>query len=499
MFFSGSKYPPIVRLVFSRKEIFFATALLVMTAAIVTGYVLPKKYESKTTIFIEQSVITDLVKGIAVSPSMQTKIKNLTVLLTSRNMLMRVLKVMDKDLSFKNESEQETYINDIQKRIQISLNEKQGLLAISFLDRDPTFARDFVNTMARVYIEENTSTKREESTEASKFLADQIQTYKKRLDEADAAINAYKSEKGLILSSDETFIRGQISDAEKKIEELNLKLAALKGRSEILLPGKSAAAGRILRPDAQLKRLLTIYTEKNPKVIRARAALAASRGVEASASGTAAPEPVNREGMTAAQSAKLAQLEMDSIGAMIDYQNKILTDSKDVLREMPLVKAELAQRTSKRTRDADIYNQLVTRYGQSEISKQMELNDKSTTFRVIDPAVIPEFASSPNRPAIIVLGIVLGLAAGAMGAYLADRLNPTLRGAQDLKALNLPVFAVIPVISTPEEDIRKRRKDRLTVIMAGSWFVLVLLVLTVESLKLTDWAQSFLSAARHNL
>jgi len=499
MLFSRGNCPHIVSLVLLRKELFFMLALLVMTASIVIGYALPKKYESKTTIFIEQNVITDLVKGIAMTPSMQEKIKNLTVFLTSRNMITHVLKAMDKDLAFKNDSEQDVYIKDIEKRIQVSLNEKQGLLAISFLDQNPVFSRDFVNTMARVYIEENTSDKRAQSTEASKFLADQIEIYKKRLDAADAAINAYKSEQGLILSTDETFLRGQISEAEKKIEELTLKLAALTGRLEIFAPSKGVGGARpaAAGPEARLKQLLTIYTEKNPKVIRAREALAASRSGQAAFA--SAPEPVNRDGMTVAQSAKLIHLEMDSVRSMIDYQNKVLAQSEDVLRKMPQVKAELAERLTRRTRDADLYNQLVARYGQSEISRQMELKDKSTTFRVIDPAVAAEFPSSPNRPALILLGIALGLAAATLGVHLADRLDPTLRSVTDIKVLGLPILAVIPVLSTEAELLRKRRKDRLVTGLAAGYFALVLLVLTVESLKLTPLAQSLLRMTRHKL
>ena len=53
--------------------------------------------------------------------------------------------------------------------------------------------------------------------------------------------------------------------------------------------------------------------------------------------------------------------------------------------------------------EAAIYNQLVARYGQSEISKQMELKDKSTSFRIIEAAVTPEFPASPNRPAIVMI------------------------------------------------------------------------------------------------
>jgi len=501
MLFSDKKYPYILRLTVMRKELFFMVSLLCMTIAIIACYVTPRKYEARTTISIEQNVITDLVKGIAISPSMQTKIKNLTVLLTSRNMLTRVLKAMDRDLGFRNESDLETYIKDLQQRVEVSLNERQGLIAIDFKDQDRVFARDFVNTMARIYIEDNTSTKREESTEASKFLADQIQIYKKRLDAADEEINKYESEKGLILSVDDAGIRSQISEAEKQVEELTLRRNELQGKWEILAPSHaSGASGHKGKgsgsAEAELKRLLSIYTEKNPKVIRARAALNGNRN---NADPEAPHEAVNREGVTESQSARLLKLQMDAIDTMLQHENKVIEDNRALVQELPRVKADLAELTSKRAQEAEIYNQLMTRYSQSEISKQMELSDKSTTFRIIDPAVIPEFAASPNRPVFILAGIFLGVAAGFLIVYLADQLDHSIRSTQDLKAVDLPIFAVIPMITNENDTHLREKRDRLVLTVAGSYFILVLATLTVESLKLTSWVQTLLHSTLHNL
>ena len=36
----------------------------------------------------------------------------------------------------------------------VNLNERQGVFTISLRDAEPAFARDFVNTMTRIYIEQ---------------------------------------------------------------------------------------------------------------------------------------------------------------------------------------------------------------------------------------------------------------------------------------------------------------------------------------------------------
>ena len=50
-----------VRLLLRRKRLLVLMTLLVMTLGIVTSYLLPKKFEAQSTVFIEQSVISDLV------------------------------------------------------------------------------------------------------------------------------------------------------------------------------------------------------------------------------------------------------------------------------------------------------------------------------------------------------------------------------------------------------------------------------------------------------
>jgi polysaccharide biosynthesis transport protein len=478
------EYPHYKRLFSLNKELFFLVALLTMTAAIVASYAIPKKYEAKTTIFIEQNVITDLVKGIAISPSMQAKIKNLTVSLTSRNLLLQVIKERDKDLQLKSDKDQETYIKDLQRRITVNLNERQGVIIISFWDTDPRFARDFVNTMARIYIERNTSTKREESTEATKFLAEQIETFKKRVDAADEAINAFKSERGLILSSDEPYIRGEIKTAEQKLEELSIRRAEVEAQRDLRSQSKGSRASSGDQREAELKRLLSIYTEKHPKVIRARAALQSGSGSSRGSGREAAGEN--------SRTAQLIQMQLDAIKALQDHQIKIIEDSKNALREMPHIKAALAELVNKRDQEANIYNQLVARYGQSEISKEMEIKDKSIIFRIVDPAVVPEVPVSPNRPAIILAGIALGLCAGVAALYLAERFNHSIRSLQELKTLGLPVFAVIPRMTSDEETRRQAKRDNLVVVLASGYFALILGVLVMETLRAMGMSPAWL-------
>jgi len=224
-----------VHLVLQRKGLLVSIALVVMFAAIVAAYVMPKKYMAKSTVFIEQNVISDLVKGIAITPSMNMKIKAIKVTMLSRTMVLNVIKALDMDVHAASDSDLDTMIAGMQKRIGVSLDERRGVFKISLEDVDPVRARDVVNTLTRLYIEENTSTKRKESFEATQFLADQIEVFKKRIDAVEQEIDAFKTKAGQVLFANEGAIRTELNEANSKLEQLLIRINALKTSRNLLI------------------------------------------------------------------------------------------------------------------------------------------------------------------------------------------------------------------------------------------------------------------------
>ena len=113
------------------------------------------------------------------------------------------------------------------------------------------------------------------------------------------------------------------------------------------------------------------------------------------------------------------------------------------------------------TRD---YDNARMRY-QETLSKQMvaqsaeglEKEQKGQRFTIIDPAVLPERPFKPNRLAIVVVGFVLGLGAGAGLTVLKEMSDHAIRSEIVLGYLTeKPVLAVVPRIVTREDRRRNR-------------------------------------------
>ena len=112
----------------------------------------------------------------------------------------------------------------------------------------------------------------------------------------------------------------------------------------------------------------------------------------------------------------------------------------------------------------------------------MEVQDKATTFRIVDPAVIPIKPTSPDRVKIILLGIVAGLAAGFGAIVARDSLDRSVKSVDTVRALGIPVLAVIPRITDPAEIIGSRKRDHRLYAVAGVYFSVILLCLLSEVL-----------------
>lgn len=495
-----------VRLILKKKVLFIATATLIITAAVIISYVLPKKFEAQSTVFIERNVISSLIKGIAITPSMDDRLRVLLYTMKSRRLLLKVIKALDMDLNTENQAELSKMIEDLKEKTSIKTRKGSrgmDLFIISYRDKDPKFARDYVNTLVKLYIEGSLSGKRDEAYGANTFLSEQIEFFKNKLDSIDAEILKFRKEKGVFVSMDERRIVSEIIKIEERLEEIKILKMELKAKKDSMAKqmrdgNAYAVAGlkesvTISALQKRLNNLLINYTEDYPEVIKARAGIEAlKQGFKSEAEKSDASQNLNAEMLSLNPvyqelKTELVKVESDfaAMTARENHLEKLLESKKSYLRDIPAEKKKLSDMERQRAMDRQIYEKLILRLGQSEVSKQMEIQDKGASFNIVDPAVLPTKPVSPNRARIIFLGILAGLA-GAFGLiFLIDNMDTSVKTVDTLKTLGLPVLAVIPAINNLKDLNRKRRKNILLYSFAGGYMLFVLIILVLELLELT--------------
>ncbi|WP_051361200.1 XrtA system polysaccharide chain length determinant [Desulfuromonas sp. TF] len=487
-----------LQIVYTRRYLCLLIALTVMTGIIAYSYSLPRKYEADSTVFIEENVIKNLVKGIAVTPEMEDRVRVLKYALVSRDIISKVLAELEIDSTTHNDSELQALITSLQERIQISVKERNGLFTVSIVDDNPRFAQGFINRLINRYLEENLSAKREESYGASRFLHEQLALQKEKLDKAEDTIIEFRKSQGIFLSRDEKSLLEDINQYQKEIVMLRLSSDTLKARRQqlsgqlksldptVAIFSEKQVEDRIATLERRLGQLLLAYTENYPEVIRVKAEIDALRqGGEKGEEGLTesrltAVNPLHQE---IQQQRLTVEAEISSLVARQRLLKELIIAREGELKHIPENRKQLAVLEQERDSHRKLYEDLLARLGQSEVSKQMEIGGKTTNFRVVDPAVFPTVPVSPDMVRMILLAIAGGLAAGVGAAIFRDFLDGSVKNVSQLQELGVEVLAVIPRVIIPQAEARRRRKDILVFSAASVYLVGVVCLLAFEAAK----------------
>lgn len=497
-----------LRAVQTRRRLFIVVSACVAVLGVSASFFVPKVYEAQSTVFIESNVLKSLMKGITITPSMDDRIRVLRYYMLSRDMLTRTLKDLDVDADprYVDAKEFEGLVKKLQEETQIRIR-GNDLFFVSLVDPNPYFAKDYINTLVNNYVEENLSEKREESYGASRFLAEQVTFYKQKLDEIEAKITEFRKKTGIYstvneatimeqLAADEDLlkqIRGQKSEVFATIKTIRRQLEMLRETTALGYTaftsdtgGGSGEDARIQQLQAKIDDLLLVYNDQYPTVIKLRDQIEElrKRQTQNQASQVQANSVANVEQteynpvedpiyVDLKMRMNAAQSDLNALAARESELQEEIEKNQELLRNFPEDKKALNALLNEKVMQAEIYNKLMERVGVSEVSQQMEVADKATTFRIVDPAILPPKPVGPPRLFFMAVGILAGLVAGLGAVYLAEQLDGSIKKTQDLRDLGLNVLIEIPWIRSAGEIRKVRRKDRAAWAFAGVCTVLI--------------------------
>jgi len=148
----------------------------------------------------------------------------------------------------------------------------------------------------------------------------------------------------------------------------------------------------------------------------------------------------------AAKEADVARLRQ----AVSDYQHRV--------EAVPGHESELTDLMRDYETLQKSYTSLLAKKEESKISANLERQQVSEQFKILDPARLPQNPFSPDRVQMTLVGAALGMMLGvAFGAFLEYR-DTSLRSEDEiLRTLVLPVLAAIPIMTAVADRGRRRR------------------------------------------
>ena len=157
------------------------------------------------------------------------------------------------------------------------------------------------------------------------------------------------------------------------------------------------------------------------------------------------------------------------------------------LSDTPTVENEYRALTREYENTQFKYQEVRTKQREASAAQDLEAQRKGERFTLIEPPLPPEEPVSPNRPVVLVLGIVMSAGLALLAMALVEALDSSVRSAADLTRLvEVAPLAAIPLIGTAAERRRAARLRRQLWIgsVAGAFAAIALVHFFVRPLDI---------------
>jgi succinoglycan biosynthesis transport protein ExoP len=330
------------------------------------------------------------------------------------------------------------------------------LLDVTFEATDPILAARVVNAHLNNFIEQNFRSRFEAATQASNWMAGQLNEMKIKVENAEDARLEYERENQIWTIDEKSDISTQkLSELEKQLtdaqadrinKEAVYQLAQSGNYDAIAAVRESVVIQDILKQQTTLSSQYTDavsqYGPKFPKVLRIQAQL---KDLD---------QLITREKLNIGN-----QVEADYRGSR--QRELLLKEALDEQKAQVNQTAEKLVQYNILKREADTNKQLYDGMLQKLKEAGITAGLRSSNIRIVDPALIPSGPSRPNKTRNVLLSIIVGLFGGIGLAILREYLDNTVKTPDDIETLaRLPSLAVVPAL-TNSSGKRRGRFSRL--------------------------------------
>ena len=227
------------------------------------------------------------------------------------------------------------------------------------------------------------------------------------------------------------------------------------------------------------------YTEEHPSVTRLKAEIAATEQEQADIKSAEKTEgaglPATPYVLRLREMLQSAESDLKVLKAEEQRLREAIAAYQTRLENTPKREQELAVLTRDYDTTRDLFKSLLAKRGEAGMASELEQRQKGESFRVIEPARLPERPAGPNRFRLLLVGLALALGASAAAVVLAEQVDTSFRRVDEVRStLPMPVLSAIPRITTEHDRSRTLRQRRWATaavgfglfIVAGTSFVL---------------------------
>lgn len=480
--------------------VFTAIAL----AALAFGLMLPKKYNSTSTILVEESnIIKPLMEGRAVPTSVVSRAAITREVAFSRKVMNEILQAGGWLKSNPTPLQKDQLIEHITSRTIIS-NPRDNLIRVSYTDTDAARAHAVTKRFTELIIQESLATKERESRDAYDFIDSQVRAYHRKLTDAESKLEAYRKSNPDARPGIDGDVNSRIGELRRMVDTSRMELMDLESQGNALqaqLNGENeinvvqTRTGQLLARMAELEtekdKLLMNFTEQHPDVVRIQHQLrdmeqdlrreessqqarriAGASGASAAGTGTTLDGTASFNPLYGELKSKLAEnrRQAAAVNSRIATSQALLDQELARSRHIAASESTLAELSRDYEVNRDLYQDLLKRRENARVSMSLDAEQRGLSFRVQEPASFP--LRGVGLRLVHVASAGLGAAALAPLVLLFGfvRLDPRVRSPYQIEtAAALPVLGKVPRFQTAPS----RRQGTRRFVIAAMIFLVV--------------------------
>ena len=360
----------------------------------------------------------------------------------------------------------------IMQGLEITPDKNALILRMIYTDTDPKRAKEVLNALSQTYFEYSLSDRRTKSSTAIKFIQEKLPQIKLQLDKSALAVTQFRKTYNIV--DPDTYAASVYSmreALEKQAQDLQIRIAQVQQQYEVIgrQVGKTpeaAISGAILQQDTPYQSLVkqfqevetnyflerTRFREDHPNVVALkdrrnelyRLLEVRAQSVVGVRAGTAnlANEPNSAIQQTLATQLFEAQTSLAVSQAQLESIRNAQSEVSAVFSQIPQIQQKFVEIQRQLALDTATYNKLTEKLEELRIAEAQEIS----SWRVLEPALIPTRPSSPDIERGLLTGAIAGLGLGILAALLLDKLDQRIREVEEVKELiDIPLLGSIPM------------------------------------------------------
>ena len=504
----GKSYAPedFVRIATRLRWAIILPFVTIAIATVVVAHYLPNKYRSETVILVVPQQVPESYVRSTVTTKIEDRLQSISQQILSRTRLERIIQ----DFNLYERERQVGIMEDVVERMRsrdIKVETLKGdAFRIAFIGDNPVTVMKVTDRLASHFIDENLRDREILAQGTSQFLTVQLEEARRRLIEQEQKLEVYRLQHSGELPSQAAGNLQQVQNLQVQVQnvveslnrDVDRKLIIERALADLNAADAqgTASAGpdgdnsdqpltvQLAAAEKYLTELQLRLTPQHPDVIRLKRRIT---GLKQRAEAEALAAPLSPDASAPRTPAQILhrnreralQLELETLDRQITNKRAeeqrlrgLAASYQARIEAVPARETELTELMRDHETLQKLYASLLAKNEESKIAANLERRQIGEQFKILDSARPAEKPFSPNRMRINLMGLVGGLFVGlALAAFLEYR-DASFRSQDEVSVvLSLPVLAQIPLIATPLELLRVRRR-RLIVAGAAVFAVL---------------------------